>query len=52
MQEDDGSLVIASRDPGPILAELAALGALRDLTVRGATLEDAFLALTGREYNS
>jgi ABC-2 type transport system ATP-binding protein len=52
VQEDDGSLVIASRDPGPILADLAALGALRDLTVRGATLEDAFLALTGREYHS
>jgi ABC-2 type transport system ATP-binding protein len=52
LREDDDSLVIASREPGPVLAELAALGALRDLTVRGATLEDAFLALTGREYRS
>jgi ABC-2 type transport system ATP-binding protein len=52
VQEDDGSLVIASGDPGPVLGELAALGALHDLTVRGATLEDAFLALTGREYHS
>ncbi|HEY3872208.1 MAG TPA: ABC transporter ATP-binding protein [Actinocrinis sp.] len=52
VREDDDSLVIASREPGPVLTELAAQGALRDLTVRGATLEDAFLALTGREYRS
>jgi ABC-2 type transport system ATP-binding protein len=50
VREDDGSLVIASRDPGAVLAELASRDALRDLVVRGATLEDAFLALTGREY--
>jgi ABC-2 type transport system ATP-binding protein len=35
-----------------VLAELADHHALRDLTMRGATLEDAFLALTGREYRS
>ena len=50
--EDDTELVIASSDPGPVLAELANQHALRDLTMRGATLEDAFLALTGREYRS
>jgi ABC-2 type transport system ATP-binding protein len=50
--EDDTELVIASSDPGPVLAELADHHALRDLTMRGATLEDAFLALTGREYRS
>ena len=52
VQADGDSLVIASREPGPVLADLAAAGALRELTVRGATLEDAFLALTGREYRS
>jgi len=52
VQEDDGHIVIASRDPGPVLADLAAHNALRDLAVRGATLEDAFLALTGREYRA
>ncbi|SRR6266487_84814 len=52
VQENNGSLVIASTDPGPVLAELADQKALRDLTLRGATLEDAFLALTGREYRS
>jgi len=50
--EDDTELVIASSDPGSVLAELAGHHALRDLTVRGATLEDAFIALTGREYRS
>jgi ABC-2 type transport system ATP-binding protein len=50
VREDDGSLVIASRDPGSVLMELAGRDALRGLAVRGATLEDAFIALTGREY--
>jgi ABC-2 type transport system ATP-binding protein len=52
VQEDGDVLVIACPDPEPVLAELADQKALRDLTVRGATLEDAFLALTGREYRS
>jgi len=52
VSQDGNALVIASADPGPVLAELADQKALRDLTVRGATLEDAFLALTGREYRS
>ncbi|MDX2545387.1 ABC transporter ATP-binding protein [Streptomyces sp. WI04-05B] len=52
VQEDEDSLVIATREPGSVLGVLAELGALRDLTVRGATLEDAFLTLTGREYRS
>jgi ABC-2 type transport system ATP-binding protein len=50
--EDNGSLVIASAEPALVLAELADQNALRDLTMRGATLEDAFLVLTGREYRS
>jgi ABC-2 type transport system ATP-binding protein len=51
-REEEDELVIATRDPGAVLAVLAEYGALRDLTVRGASLEDAFLSLTGREYRS
>jgi ABC-2 type transport system ATP-binding protein len=48
---DDGvSLTIATRDPARVLAALAERNALRGLSVRGATLEDVFLNLTGREY--
>jgi len=48
---DDGvSLVIATRSPAPVLASLAERNALHGLSVRGATLEDVFLNLTGREF--
>ena len=48
---DDGvSLTIATRSPSEVLAALAERDALRGLQVRGATLEDVFLGLTGREY--
>jgi ABC-2 type transport system ATP-binding protein len=48
---DDGvSLTIATRSPSEVLAALADRDALRGLQVRGATLEDVFLELTGREY--
>ncbi|HEX6871108.1 MAG TPA: ABC transporter ATP-binding protein [Micromonosporaceae bacterium] len=48
---DDGvSLTMATHTPAPVLAALAERNALRGLTVRGATLEDVFLNLTGREY--
>jgi ABC-2 type transport system ATP-binding protein len=48
---DDGvSLTIATRDPATVLAGLAGRGALAGLRVSGATLEDVFLHLTGREY--
>ena len=48
---DDGvSLTISTREPAPVLAGLAERNALRGLSVRGATLEDVFLNLTGREY--
>ncbi|HZN75500.1 MAG TPA: ABC transporter ATP-binding protein [Micromonosporaceae bacterium] len=48
---DDGvSLTIATRTPAKVLAALADRNALRGLTVRGATLEDVFLQLTGREF--
>jgi len=48
---DDGvSLTIATRDPAAVLAGLADRSALAGLRVSGATLEDVFLHLTGREY--
>ena len=51
--EDDGvSLAVSTRAPGPVLSVLAEQNALRGLEVRGATLEDVFLQLTGREYRA
>jgi ABC-2 type transport system ATP-binding protein len=48
---DDGLiLTLTTRDPSTVLAALANRHALRGLSVRGATLEDVFLNLTGREY--
>jgi len=50
---DDGvSLTIATRNPAQVLSTLAERNALRGLSVRGATLEDVFLNLTGREYRA
>ena len=49
--EDDGvTLTFATRQPAAILAGLADRHALAGLRVQGATLEDVFLKLTGREY--
>ncbi|GAA1958334.1 ABC transporter ATP-binding protein [Kitasatospora viridis] len=51
--QDDGVLLsVATRDPAPVLAVLAERQALRGLEVRGPTLEDVFLHLTGREYRA
>jgi ABC-2 type transport system ATP-binding protein len=53
MVTDDGvSLSIATREPAPVLAGLARADALAGLRVQGATLEDVFLSLTGREYRA
>jgi len=50
---DDGvSLTIATREPAAVLAGLAGQDALIGLRVSGATLEDVFLELTGREYRA
>jgi ABC-2 type transport system ATP-binding protein len=50
---DDGvSLTIAIRDPADVLAGLARHSVLAGLRVSGATLEDVFLELTGREYRA
>ncbi|GAA5012804.1 ABC transporter ATP-binding protein [Kitasatospora paranensis] len=51
--EDDGVLLsVSTHLPGPVLSVLAEQNALRGLEVRGATLEDVFLQLTGREYRA
>jgi len=49
---DAVSTVIATRQPARVLAALAEADALQGLQVRGATLEDLFLTLTGREYRA
>lgn len=50
---DDGvSLTISTRDPSAVVAAMAALDALDGVQIRGATLEDVFLDLTGREYRA
>lgn len=49
---EDGSTIITTRDPATVLTTLAQWRALEGLQVRGATLEDVFLQLTGREYRA
>ncbi|WP_332662724.1 ABC transporter ATP-binding protein [Aeromicrobium sp.] len=50
--DGDGALTITTRDPSRILTELARRDALAGLSVKGASLEDVFLELTGREYRA
>lgn len=50
--DGDGSLTITTRDAARILTELARRDALAGLSVKGASLEDVFLDLTGREYRA
>lgn len=52
VHRDAVSTVIITRTPAPVLAALADLDALSGLQVTGATLEDVFLSLTGREYRA
>ena len=52
VSDDEVSLTIATRTPAPVLSGLAERDALRGLSVRGGTLEDVFLNLTGREYRA
>ncbi len=50
---DDGvTLTITTTEPEPVVAGLARRGALAGLEVKGGTLEDVFLQLTGREYRA
>ena len=50
--DETAGRVLTTRAPAPLLQRLADLDALDGVTVRGATLEDVFLDLTGREYRS
>ena len=43
---------IETREPARVLAELAARDELDGLSVKGASLEDVFLELTGRQYRA
>lgn len=52
VEHDGTSTIITTRAPAPVLAALAERDALAGLQVRGATLEDVFLSLTGREYRA
>ncbi|KNX38441.1 ABC transporter ATP-binding protein [Luteipulveratus halotolerans] len=52
VSEDAASVVLTSRTPAPLLSALADRDALAGLQVRGATLEDVFLDLTGRAYRA
>ena len=49
---DDAGTTITTRDPSRVLSALAARDALDGLSVKGASLEDVFLELTGREYRA
>ena len=50
---DDGiTLTVATTEPADVLGWLARHDALAGLRVQGATLEDVFLNLTGREYRA
>ncbi len=49
---DGESVVLTTREPTAVLTALAQRDALDGLQVRGATLEDVFLTLTGREYRA
>lgn len=51
-ETDETSLVLTTRQPSVLLPWLADHQALEGLQVRGATLEDVFLELTGREYRA
>jgi ABC-2 type transport system ATP-binding protein len=52
VEQDASSVTLATHDPAAVLAELASRQALQGLQVKGATLEDVFLTLTGREYRA
>jgi len=52
LEDTDTGLTLTTRAPSAVLTRLAELDALEGLQVRGATLEDVFLHLTGREYRA
>ncbi len=52
VEYDGAAVVLTTRAPSAVLGRLAELDALEGLQVKGATLEDVFLHLTGREYRA
>lgn len=52
VEVEESALTITTRDPSHILTALASRDALDGLSVKGASLEDVFLELTGREYRA
>jgi ABC-2 type transport system ATP-binding protein len=50
--DDDVSVAIATHDAASVVKGLAERGALEGVQIKGATLEDVFLDLTGREYRA
>ena len=52
VRDADSALMITTRDPSRVLSALAQRDALGGLSVKGASLEDVFLELTGREYRA
>jgi ABC-2 type transport system ATP-binding protein len=52
VESEPTSLIMSTRDPAAVLSALAQREALAGLQVKGATLEDVFLTLTGREYRA
>jgi ABC-2 type transport system ATP-binding protein len=52
VSQQDGDTTVTTRAPAQVLSELAARDRLEGLRVHGATLEDVFLHLTGREYRA
>ncbi len=51
-EETESGITLRSADAAAVLGALARDGRLHGLQVRGATLEDVFLNLTGREYRA
>jgi ABC-2 type transport system ATP-binding protein len=49
---DEQGTTITTREPSRVLTVLAQRDALDGLSVKGASLEDVFLELTGREYRA
>lgn len=52
VENDDAAITITTHQPAQVLGALAQRDALDGLSVKGASLEDVFLDLTGREYRA
>ncbi len=50
--DDEVSLTVATQDAAKVIKALAERGALEGVQIKGATLEDVFLDLTGRAYRA